>query len=320
MRIRTVKPDYFRDEKVGKVGPWARLMFIGLLLSADDDGNSIGVPGWLRGNIFPHDDHTIAQIQGFLDELEQQGMIKAYTIGDQRFYNIPNFRKHQVINRPSNWRNTPPPWTEQGGGTPTDSRTPQEIPKEGSQEGSRKGKGESRNRKAGTGTVQGTVQGVGGDNTAPHAHADHINSSPASPNVTGLPGPGKGERGLVHITDEHLQKLFDRWGFNLVREAVDILDAKRSANPGRYPSIDDYALLDGGWPMEEAVKRLGYKWSDVISDKRKRAEKAKIRAEEERRKERRAEEEARRAEEEKRLNEEQVRASALAAEMYPSED
>jgi len=52
-RIRTVKPEFFDDEKLGTVSRDARLIFIGLLIFADDYGVVKGNSRWLKARIFP---------------------------------------------------------------------------------------------------------------------------------------------------------------------------------------------------------------------------------------------------------------------------
>jgi hypothetical protein len=56
MRIRTIKPEFFEDEKLAELPPHDRLMFIGLWLLADRNGVLEHRPAWIKAKIFPYDD------------------------------------------------------------------------------------------------------------------------------------------------------------------------------------------------------------------------------------------------------------------------
>jgi len=108
-RIRTVKPSFFDDEKMGAVSRDARLTFIGLLVNSDDYGVVKGHPAWLRNRIFPYDDITLAEFTGWLQELEQIRSIIPFSSNGENYFYIRNFNRHQKINRPSKIRNPQPP-------------------------------------------------------------------------------------------------------------------------------------------------------------------------------------------------------------------
>jgi len=105
-RIRTIKPEFFWDIKIGKLSPYARLTFIGLWCLADDYGTLNMHPLVIKGQLFPFDPDV--DIEACLQELENQKLILRY--GPEKIYIfIPNFTKHQKINRPSEQRQAPLP-------------------------------------------------------------------------------------------------------------------------------------------------------------------------------------------------------------------
>ena len=108
-RIRTVKPEFFDDEKLGTVSRDARLIFIGLLIFADDYGVVKGNSRWLKARIFPYDDIPLEMFEGWLLELTDLGIIAPFTASEETYLYIRNFTKHQVIDRPSKSRNPEPP-------------------------------------------------------------------------------------------------------------------------------------------------------------------------------------------------------------------
>ncbi len=108
-RIRTIKPEFFDDEKLSRVSRDARLTFIGMLVYSDDYGVVKGNPRWLRSMIFPYDDIPLQTFEGWLAELEDLDFIRQFAVNGENYLYIRNFKKHQVIDRPSKSRNPEPP-------------------------------------------------------------------------------------------------------------------------------------------------------------------------------------------------------------------
>jgi hypothetical protein len=97
-RIRSIKPEFWTDEKLTECSLSARLLFIGTWNFADDKGNLQASAKRLKMQIFPADN---IDCQPLLDELIAHGLLTEYSVNDEKFLHIKNFAKHQVINRPS---------------------------------------------------------------------------------------------------------------------------------------------------------------------------------------------------------------------------
>lgn len=113
-RIRSIKPEFWEHEDIAKLPPYARLLFVASWNFADDEGLLRWNPAWLGAQAFPYDlergDITIASVQGWMTLLEDSGMVHAYVGSNgQRYGWIVNFRKHQVINKPTRSRLPRPP-------------------------------------------------------------------------------------------------------------------------------------------------------------------------------------------------------------------
>lgn len=108
-RIRTIKPEYFADEKVGRLSLRARLLFIGLWCFADDMGTTRGAPAFLRAEAFPYDDVPLSEIASAIAELEAQNLIRSFRHEDQAYLSIKNFQRHQRITRPGGAKYPDPP-------------------------------------------------------------------------------------------------------------------------------------------------------------------------------------------------------------------
>lgn len=108
-RIRTIKPEFWTDEKIVELSPLARLLFIGLWNFSDDAGNGEGSRRQVKMRIFPGDN---IDVDPLIEELKAQGLVSEYAVEGKVYLNIRNFTRHQKINRPSQTRMYPPPKTE----------------------------------------------------------------------------------------------------------------------------------------------------------------------------------------------------------------
>lgn len=97
-RIRTIKPDFWTDEKVTECSMSARLLFIGIWNFADDNGNLQRSAKKVKMQVFPAD---AVECEPLIQELIAHGMLIEYSVSGDLFLHIKGFKKHQVINRPS---------------------------------------------------------------------------------------------------------------------------------------------------------------------------------------------------------------------------
>jgi len=97
-RIRTIKPEFWTDERLTECSLSARLMFIGMWNFADDNGNMGYSAKRIKMQVFPADN---IETQPLIEELLTHGMLTEYSVNGEKFLNIKGFGKHQVINRPS---------------------------------------------------------------------------------------------------------------------------------------------------------------------------------------------------------------------------
>lgn len=100
-RIRTIKPQFWDDAKIGRIPRDARLLYIGLWTFADDLGVVIADPVWLKSKIFPYDRIQVQQLEAWLGLLEKTGFISLLSVKSESFYYLPTFSRHQIINRPN---------------------------------------------------------------------------------------------------------------------------------------------------------------------------------------------------------------------------
>ena len=119
-RTRSIKPEFWDDEKLTSISRDARLTFIGMWNNSDDYAVVKGHPLWLKNKIFPYDEIKPAEFQRWLQELENIKCILPYEANGEKYYYIRTFGKHQTINRPSQVKNPQPPDTlTEGSVSPT---------------------------------------------------------------------------------------------------------------------------------------------------------------------------------------------------------
>lgn len=108
-RIRTLKPEVWQDEKVVDLSRDARLLFVGLITMADDEGRLRAPTAGILGHVFPHDDDAVTFLATWLDEIVTAGLILRYRNNDKPYIAFRHWRRHQKINRPTKSTLPPPP-------------------------------------------------------------------------------------------------------------------------------------------------------------------------------------------------------------------
>ena len=94
MRIRTIKPDFFKSEKIAELPFEVRLLFIGLWGLADKDGRLEDRPKRIKAELFPYDE---INVESALALLAGWGFIQRYEVEGTQYIEVVNFRKHQHI-------------------------------------------------------------------------------------------------------------------------------------------------------------------------------------------------------------------------------
>ena len=101
-RIRSIKPEIWMSPQVMNLSMEARLLWIGLITQADDEGRGTADPRRVKAAIFGGDDVSSTDVRRMLDELAKQRLIVLYSDenhGD--LFAIPSWKHHQKIDRPS---------------------------------------------------------------------------------------------------------------------------------------------------------------------------------------------------------------------------
>lgn len=133
-RIRTIKPEFWTDEKVVELSAFARLLFIGLWNFCDDDGRMVYSPKRIKMQIFPSDSVDCSALFG---EIERVSLASIYEVDGTTYLQINGFAKHQKIDKRSASKLPTPP-------NPAESRRISSDPADG-REGIKEGNGREVN-------------------------------------------------------------------------------------------------------------------------------------------------------------------------------
>lgn len=97
-RIRTIKPEFWGDEKLAPLAPIHRLVFMGLISLADDAGRLLDNVKQLDGMLFPETPDGCAESLQILDQIEV--IERGRTASGQAIIQIVGWKKHQKVDHP----------------------------------------------------------------------------------------------------------------------------------------------------------------------------------------------------------------------------
>lgn len=112
MRIRQIKPEFWKDEDLAELPRELRLFYVGLWSLADRAGILEDRPRWIKAELFPYDfDLSPEDLDSYLDTLAQhpKAFIIRYEVGGKGYIAIPKMPGHQHFHKDERPRNYPLP-------------------------------------------------------------------------------------------------------------------------------------------------------------------------------------------------------------------
>ena len=109
MRIRSIKPEFWRSPDISCLSIEDRLLFVGLWSYVDDNGVGEDREAMIAADLFADDlsrdpRETFERVSRGLSNLSEAGRIVRYEVGSRRFLAIDNWGKHQRIDKPAKAR------------------------------------------------------------------------------------------------------------------------------------------------------------------------------------------------------------------------
>jgi hypothetical protein len=109
-RKRFLAPDIWSDSYFKKLSPQERLLFIGMITLADDEGRLLASPAYLKGQIFPDDGLTDLEVAALRDRLaRRKSSVYLYKVSGNCFVFLPKWSRYQAPSHPSPSRLPAPP-------------------------------------------------------------------------------------------------------------------------------------------------------------------------------------------------------------------
>ena len=165
-RKRFLSPDIWSDASFVKLIPQERLLFIGLITLADDEGRLRASPSYLKGQLFPQNGLGDEEIQRFRDRTVRQNRnILLYKVAGVEYIQLLNWPKYQSPSHPTPSRLPPPRRFKTAPNTPGSfakaSRKPPETDGENSRNSRDLGMGRGVGRGLGSTTTSSSTARVG---------------------------------------------------------------------------------------------------------------------------------------------------------------
>ena len=92
---RMLHPEIWLHPDFGELSHTGRLLYVGLITIANDDGIMECEPRRIKAQIFPYD--TEVDIDDLLDSISQRGLIVDYEVDGHRYLAHPNWTDYQTI-------------------------------------------------------------------------------------------------------------------------------------------------------------------------------------------------------------------------------
>jgi len=111
MRIRSIRPEFWRSEDVKKHPRDVRLLFVGLWSYVDDNGVGVDDYRQIASDLFPLEDDPVEvreYVRDGLATLSRGLQIVRFGVDGKRFIFIPKWDTHQKIDRPGKERDLRP--------------------------------------------------------------------------------------------------------------------------------------------------------------------------------------------------------------------
>lgn len=105
MRARWLKPEFFRDKRIGSMGLETALVYQALWVISDDYGTCLCAPYQLKADMFLWwPSMTLPKILESLGRLLGERRIRIFRVGDDVYSQILRWDKHQNVHHPGKFR------------------------------------------------------------------------------------------------------------------------------------------------------------------------------------------------------------------------
>ena len=106
MRIRSIKPEFWRSLDIAALSIEDRLLFIGLWSYVDDNGVGVDRVPIIAAELFADDlsrdpRETLARVSDGIERLSERGLVQRYSDDSRDYLAVTNWERHQRIDKPN---------------------------------------------------------------------------------------------------------------------------------------------------------------------------------------------------------------------------
>ncbi|MGW4119862.1 hypothetical protein [Nocardia sp. NPDC004711] len=106
MRIRSIKPEFWRSDDIDALEWDHRLVFIGLWSYVDDNGVGLDKLSSICADLFAADlerdpRETFARVSEALQKFAERGLIQRYAVGGKKYLFVTKWDRHQRVDKPN---------------------------------------------------------------------------------------------------------------------------------------------------------------------------------------------------------------------------
>lgn len=116
VKRRQIVPAIWTNKQfISLVEPGARLLYIGMISNADDEGRMEASPQFLKATVFAGDSITLPKILQWRTQIVTAELITIYKINGIEYLSLPTWKKYQYITQPLLSQIPAPPAPTNGG-------------------------------------------------------------------------------------------------------------------------------------------------------------------------------------------------------------
>lgn len=96
-RKRMIDPDIWDDSKFNQLDQAGKLIFIGMITLANDQGKLRADPRILKSKVFPYNNIDLQNVEKAVQQIADLGMITYYEVAGEHFARLSNWNKYQTL-------------------------------------------------------------------------------------------------------------------------------------------------------------------------------------------------------------------------------
>lgn len=109
-RKRMISPEIWASSSFAELTDFAKIVFIGLISNADDEGKGESDPALLKSTFFPRDEKKrAADVKSALSEIARSTSTLFYSVEGKNYYVLTKWKVYQKLDRPTPSKIPDPP-------------------------------------------------------------------------------------------------------------------------------------------------------------------------------------------------------------------